>query len=119
MSENKGILDLEIGEFEKRIQNSAVKISVIGLGRIGLPTAVAVARADLPTIGVDINQEIVDFVNKGKLKINDEPGLEDALQKVIENKKITATTKISESVNEADVIIVCLPTPLEDDSKKN
>lgn len=118
MSENKGILDLEIEEFEKRLQNSAVKISVIGLGRIGLPTAVAIARANLHTIGVDINQEIVEFVNRGKLRINDEPGLEEALQKVIENKKITATTKISESVNEADIIIVCLPTPLENDSKK-
>ena len=118
MSKNTGILDLEIGEFEKRIQNSDVKISVIGLGRIGLPTAVAIARAGLSTVGVDINQEIVEFVNRGKLRINDEPGLEEALQKVLENKKITATTKISESVNEADIIIVCLPTPLANDSKK-
>jgi len=70
LSENKGILDLEIKEFEQRIQNGAVKISVIGLGRIGLPTAVAIARADLPTIGVDINQEIVEFVNRGKLRMN-------------------------------------------------
>ena len=118
MVENKGILDLDIDEFTKNIQNNNIKISVIGLGRIGLPTAVAIARADLSTKGVDINEEIVEFTNLGKLRINDEPGLEEALQKVIESRKFSATTKIDEAVNDADIIIVCLPTPLDNDSKK-
>lgn len=118
MVENKGILDLDIEEYVKKIQEKNIKISVIGLGRIGLPTAVAIARSDLPTIGVDINQEIVEFTNLGKLRINDEPGLEEALQKVIKNEKFSATVKINESVSDADIIIVCLPTPLENDSKK-
>ena len=98
LSGNNGILDLEIEEFEKKVQNNDIKISVIGLGRIGLPTSVVIARANFSVIGVDINHEIVEFVNNGKLRINDEPGLEDALKKVIENKKFIATTKISESV---------------------
>ncbi len=118
MLENEGILDLDIEEYVKKIQRKDIKISVIGLGRIGLPTAVAIARSDLPTIGVDINQEIVEFTNLGKLRVNDEPGLEEALQKVLENKKFLATTKIDESVRDADIIIVCLPTPLDDDLKK-
>ncbi len=118
MVKDKGILDLEIDEFAKNIQNSNIKISVIGLGRIGLPTAVAIARSDLPTKGVDINEEIVEFINLGKLRMNDEPGLEEALQKVIRAKKFSATTKIDEAVNDADIIIVCLPTPLDNNSKK-
>lgn len=118
LSENNGILDLEIEEFEKKVQNNDIKISVIGLGRIGLPTSVVIARANFSVIGVDINHEIVEFVNNGKLRINDEPGLEDTLKKVIENKKFIATTKISESVKNSDIIIVCLPTPLENKSKK-
>lgn len=118
MVENKGILDLEVEEFIKKVENNDVKISVIGLGRIGLPTAVAIARSGLPTIGVDINEEIIKFTNLGKLRINDEPGLEEALQKVIEIKKFSATTKIDKAVNDTDIIIVCLPTPLENDSKK-
>ena len=118
LSGNNGILDLEIEEFEKKVQNNDIKISVIGLGRIGLPTSVVIARANFSVIGVDINHEIVEFVNNGKLRINDEPGLEDALKKVIENKKFIATTKINESIKNSDIIIVCLPTPLENKSKK-
>ena len=94
MSENKGILGLEFKEFQEKIQDGFLKISVIGLGRIGLPTAVAFARSNLLTTGVDINQEIVESVNNGKLRINDEPGLEEALQKVINNKKFSAKKNI-------------------------
>ena len=118
MSENKGILGLEFKEFQEKIQDGFLKISVIGLGRIGLPTAVAFARSNLLTTGVDINQEIVESVNNGKLRINDEPGLEEALQKVINTKKFSAKTNIHESIGDADIIIVCLPTPLENNSKK-
>ena len=118
MSENKGILGLEFKEFQEKIQDGFLKISVIGLGRIGLPTAVAFARSNLLTVGVDINQEIVESVNNGKLRINDEPGLEEALQKVINTKKFSAKTNIHESIGDADIIIVCLPTPLENNSKK-
>jgi len=116
--ENKGILDLENEEFIKKIQSNDIKISVIGLGRIGLPTAVAIARSNLHTIGVDINQKVVEYANKGKLIVDDEPGLEESLQEVIKKEKFFATTEINESVNDADVIIVCLPTPLEIDFKK-
>ena len=118
LPENKGILDLDIEEYVKKIQKKDIKISVIGLGRIGLPTAVAMARSDLPTIGMDINQEIVEFANLGKLRVNDEPGLQEALHKVLEKKKFSATTKIDESVVDADITIVCLPTPLKEDTKK-
>ena len=118
MEENQGILELDNEEFINKIQEKNIKISVIGLGRIGLPTAVAIARSDLPTIGVDINQKIVELANIGKLRINDEPGLEEALQKVINTGKFSATTQIKDSVSDADIIIVCLPTPLENDSKK-
>ncbi len=118
LAENEGILGLDLENYLEKIQKNDIKISVIGLGRIGLPTAVAIARSGLPTIGVDTNQEIVEFANTGELKINDEPGLKDALHTVLKNKKFSATTRIEESVNDADIVIVCLPTPLENDSKK-
>jgi nucleotide sugar dehydrogenase len=118
MLENKDILNLDIEQFKKNLENKTIKVSVIGLGRIGLPTAVAMARVGLKTIGVDINKNIIEFVNQGKLRINDEPGLEKELQKVIIDKKFYAITKIDETIKNTDVIIVCLPTPLENNSKK-
>lgn len=118
LMENSGILNLDVNEYAKKINDNSIKVAVIGLGRIGLPTAVAISRTNFSTIGMDINNEIVEFVNKGKLKVDDEPGLENALQNVLKNEKFIATTKISESVSIADIIIVCLPTPLENKTKK-
>ena len=53
-----------------------MKISIIGLGYIGLPIAAVLAKNKVKVIGVDINKEIVDLVNLGKVHIT-EPGLED------------------------------------------
>ena len=55
LAENEGILGLDLENYLEKIQKNDIKISVIGLGRIGLPTAVAIARSGLPTIGVDTN----------------------------------------------------------------
>lgn len=119
MSENKRILDLEFPEWVRRVKDCSINLAVVGLGRIGLPTAVAIARANLSIVGADINEDIVKSVNSGRLIINDEPGLKDALYKaVIQEKKFTASTEIATAVKDADVVIVCLPTPLDADSKK-
>lgn len=117
MKNDNKILDLDLDKFGKLLKNNEVKVAVIGLGRIGLPTAVAVARSGLETIGVDINPKIIESVNNGKLRVNDEPGLEQELANVIKKKKLFATTEIKEAVSNADVIIVCLPTPLDNTTK--
>ena len=110
-------MNVGLNELKIKLENYSLKIAVIGLGRIGLPTAVAVSRSGLLTKGVDINPSIVESVNAGKLRVDDEPGLQDELSKVIQSKKLSATTEISEAVNDADVIIVCLPTPLDNKTK--
>ena len=110
-------MNVGLNELKTKLENCSLKIAVIGLGRIGLPTAVAVSRSGLLTKGVDINPSIVESVNAGKLRVDDEPGLQDELSKVIQSKKLSATTEISEAVNDADVIIVCLPTPLDNKTK--
>ncbi len=54
------------------------KICVIGLGYIGLPTATTFAAHGINVLGVDINQQIIDILNKGEIHIH-EPGLRDGL----------------------------------------
>lgn len=120
MDENssQGVLDLEFSEWIKKIKSGSLNVAVIGLGRIGLPTAVTIAQAGLPTAGADINSDIVKSVNSGRLAVNDEPGLKDVLHRVVvESKKLTASTEIGTAVRDADVVVVCLPTPLDYDSK--
>ena len=59
------------------------KISVIGLGYIGLPTAALIASNKTTVIGVDIDKRVVDIINSGKIHIV-ETGLEDLVEEVVE-----------------------------------
>ena len=83
-----------------------MKVCFMGLGYIGLPTAIITAQAGLDVIGVDINQKIVDTTNQGKLHII-EPMMETMLKDVISAKKFYART--TPVVSDAYLIVV--PTP--------
>lgn len=85
------------------------KICVIGLGYIGLPTATTFAKHGVQVLGVDINPNIVETLNVGKIHIH-EPGLPEALSEVIQTGKFTASTK----VEEADAFIIAVPTPFKE-----
>lgn len=81
-------------------------ISVIGLGYIGLPTAVAFAQAGVKVTGIDINPDVVERVNQGQLHIL-EPGLEIALKQSVEQNLLTAQI----APDMADVFLIAVPTP--------
>ena len=85
-------------------------VAFVGLGYIGLPTAVMMANAGLDVTGVDINEENVERINSGEVTIV-EPGLEDALRLALESGRFRATT---EQVH-ADCYIIAVPTPFNED----
>mgnify|MGYP006082899149 CR=1 FL=1 len=89
-------------------------ISVIGLGYIGLPTAVIFASYGKNVIGVDVNQETVDIINSGKTHIV-EPNLDVSLRKVVIRGKLRAVTK----PEPADVFLIAVPTPFLPIKDKN
>ena len=84
-------------------------VAFIGLGYIGLPTAVVMAESGLKVVGVDISKERVDKINRAETPIV-EPGLEEALRKVVTAGKLTASTEPPE----ADCYILAVPTPFKE-----
>jgi UDP-N-acetyl-D-glucosamine dehydrogenase len=84
-------------------------VAVIGLGYVGLPLIVEFAAAGFKGVGIDIDQSKVDAVNAGTSYIPDVPTEEVA--GLVKAKRLRATTDFS-AVNEADAIIICVPTPL-------
>ncbi|MDO4898121.1 MAG: UDP-N-acetyl-D-mannosamine dehydrogenase [Rothia sp. (in: high G+C Gram-positive bacteria)] len=84
-------------------------IAFVGLGYIGLPTAVVMANHGLRVTGVDINAVNVQRINRGEVTIV-EPGLEQQLRSALASGNFTATT----SMVHADVYIIAVPTPLKD-----
>lgn len=81
-------------------------LSVIGLGYIGLPTAVAFALNGWDVTGVDVNQGVVDLINDGILPF-EEANMEDALNEVLKAGSFRAQT----DQRPADVYIIAVPTP--------
>lgn len=91
-----------------------MKITVIGLGYIGLPTAAMFAKSGLDVIGYDVNLKVIEALNEGKIII-EEPGLGPLVKEVVSTGKLKADTKI----NESDVFIIAVPTPINEDKTAN
>lgn len=83
-----------------------MKLCVLGLGYIGLPTASLFAANGYEVVGIDIKREVVQKVNQGEAPFK-EPGLDDLMDKARSN--LAANTEV---VN-ADVFLISVPTPLE------
>ena len=100
-------------ELTEKIQSGELKICVIGIGRIGLPTALSFANSGLDTVGVDINKNLVDMINEKKFPLKDEPGYDVIFDRAISEKKFYATTSLEEAVSKSNVIVLTLPTPMD------
>lgn len=87
-------------------------INVIGLGYIGLPTALILAKSGQDVIGIDLNSELVDSLSKGKLTF-EEKGLQELFKSAQQND-VQFTTKYQKS----DMYIIAVPTPYIAESKK-
>jgi len=86
---------------------------VVGLGRVGLPTAVALARSGCHVYAVDINAELVEKINCG-IDPFGEPGLQPILRHVIRRRRLVATTDIEFATSECGAVIVCVPTQVKE-----
>lgn len=80
----------------------------MGLGYIGLPTAIISSQHGINVCGVDINPKVVEKTNRGELHIV-EPGLQDLLKKAVDSKSLVASTTPVES----DVYLIVVPTPFK------
>ena len=103
-------------DVEKSLKSRTLRVCVVGIGRIGLPTALLFAKSGLDTIGVDINENLVQNINSGIYPLKDEPGIEEIFNDVIKNKKFSATTKIEDAVPNSDLILLSLPTPMDENN---
>lgn len=92
-----------------RLENHSAKISVLGLGYVGLPLAVVFAEAGFNVVGVDPIQSKVDALNRGESYVLDVPG--EKVARLVREGRLQATTDFS-ALKDADAISICVPTPL-------
>jgi UDP-N-acetyl-D-glucosamine dehydrogenase len=94
----------------KKIKSKESVVGVIGLGYVGLPLAVETAKSGFKVIGFDVQNQKVEMVNKGENYIGDI--IDSELKTLTADKKLTATSDYTK-IKDCDVIIICVPTPLD------
>lgn len=96
-------------ELRKKISKKQIQAGIIGLGYVGLPLAVAFAKAGVRVTGFDVDKHKVDKIRAGESYIGDVPTA--AVRDMVRKKRLTATTDFNE-LRKMDTINICVPTPL-------
>jgi len=97
-------------ELLSKIESGSVRVGIIGLGYVGLPLAQAFAEKGIAVLGFDVDAAKVDKLNRGESYIGH---LTDAVIGRMRERGFQATTSF-DRLDEPDVIIICVPTPLTD-----
>ncbi|GAA0731354.1 UDP-N-acetyl-D-mannosamine dehydrogenase [Sphingomonas japonica] len=96
------------------VSDSELKVVVLGLGYIGLPTAAVIARTGARVLGIDVHEHVVETVNSGKVHI-EEVDLDGLVSGVVARGHLRASTRIEP----ADVFVIAVPTPFDADHAPN
>ena len=92
-----------------KAERRQVLFGIVGLGYVGLPLAVELARAGYRVLGFDVNADVVEGLNEGRSHVKDVT--DSQLQRAMECGRFSATTDMSR-LSEPDAISICVPTPL-------
>lgn len=87
-------------------------INVIGLGYIGLPTALMFAKSGIKVVGTDLNEKLIDSLSKGELSF-EEKGLEELF-----SESVKQGIEFSTEYQKTDTYVIAVPTPYVNSSKK-
>ncbi len=97
-------------DLDTRISSRTARVAIIGLGYVGLPLAVAFAKAGFPVIGIDVDENKVAALNASKSYIGDVS--DEDLRPHVASGRLRATTDY-DALREADAIFICVPTPYD------
>ena len=89
--------------------SNSLEVVFVGLGYIGLPTAVVMANHGVRVHGVDVNASAVERIQRGEVTIV-EPGLEEQLKKAVDSGQLTASTEMQQG----NAFVIAVPTPFKD-----
>lgn len=95
-------------ELLRRAKEKDLIITILGMGYIGLPTAIAFAKAGFTVKGFDVNKKVIETLKAGHIHIV-EPSLQEAFEEALKSGRLIPTDKLEKS----DVFIISVPTPFK------
>lgn len=109
---------MSLSKLQEKIADKSAHIAQVGLGYVGLPVACMFAKSGFRTTGLDVIAERVKKVNQGINPIEGiEPGLSDLIETVIGSGNLHCTSDVNQ-LSDADIVIVAVQTPVEEDTHK-
>ena len=109
-------MNKQFEELKDKIKNKKVKICIVGLGQVGLPTALSFVNSGYNVTGVDTNEELINKISNGVSPFQ-EKNLQEFIKNGQKSERFHVSTKIDESVENSNIIIVCVATPITKDTK--
>jgi len=103
-------MEHKIKNLLKKVESNNFTLGVVGIGKVGLPLALVFAKSGIRVIGIDKNKEYVE-----KLKRGEKPFVEAGIEKLLNIPNFTPTTDFRRGVQESDILILCVGTPLAQD----
>ena len=93
------------------------RVAVVGAGKMGLPLAAQFASHGWRVTAVDVQQAVVDAINKGESHIGEEPGVAELVQAAHSAGRLRATTDGAAAARDADVVVLIVPVMLDDEQQ--
>jgi UDP-N-acetyl-D-mannosaminuronic acid dehydrogenase len=100
----------------ENIKQRTVRLVVIGLGYVGLPTAALFADAGFHVTGVDIKKDLLDLLNMGRCPTN-EPGLHELIKRNVAKGRFNFVLASELDLSDKDAVIICVQTPVNESKK--
>ena len=104
------LIGLNREEVKRAFTEGLITIAVYGMGKMGLPLAAVFADHGARVIGVDINEKVVEMINRGENHVKEEPGLDELVKRNVEAGRLKATTDGVWAAKQADVMVILVPT---------
>ena len=101
---------MKLDQIPQKIRNGQAVVCVIGLGRVGLPLAIVLARSGLRVIGVDVDERRISTIATGQMPFH-YPAIENWVTDVVRSGYLTATADLKGSIDKSDIVIVTVGTP--------
>jgi UDP-N-acetyl-D-glucosamine dehydrogenase len=98
-----------------RILKRKAKVAIVGMGYVGLPLGIEIARSGFPVKGIDLDQRKIAALKAGQSYIEDVPSSD--LKPLVNKGLLTASTSYA-VVKDCDVINVCVPTPFRSEERR-
>lgn len=95
-----------------KIRRKNASLAILGLGHVGLPTALIFADAGFKVSGVDIDERKVESLRQGVSNIA-EPGLEEILKTCLKSGTFSVNSNAFEAIRASDIVSICVPTPIK------